>query len=41
MEAVGNGGTGMEYLRRLAEEARIEDPADEQLRRFDKKRRDQ
>jgi transposase len=28
-----------EYLRRLAEEAGIEDPTDEQLRRFDKKRK--
>jgi len=29
-----------EYLRRLAEEAGIQDPTDEQLRRFDKKRKD-
>lgn len=34
------GEDWQEYLRRLAEEAGIKDPTDEQLRRFDKQRKD-
>ena len=43
MKSIDRKDTGedwKEYLRRLAEEAGIENPTDEDLRRFDKKRKD-